>query len=329
MAEREKRMGKNNHPIDQWPAAGGGLRSGARRKRGLAAACICTLSIFCASFPAAGQELNQVLDAKGDRDETVAAIKRQFAGRPLALIDSLETTAAGRELSPRSRRVLRRALSEMIGPTEFTAVVSRIAAAEGPRVREVLSGALADNEAMLPLVRSDASPVLGLLQSEELSLQVMADLAQVLSSAGVSASSAIIRDKIGRPYMNDETRFKLYVSLVRLGDPETLSRYVAMLASDRFTEQNEAVWMLARSASPRVMKYIADWFDLHEYPNMLGHVDPPFRYVDVAVRFAEHFRSGTSGPVSLGDLGARQYTEAEITEARAWWEDVQFTEPYQ
>ena len=319
-------MGKNKHSVNKGPATGS-VRS--RPKRGLAAVCSCGLLIFCAWLPAAAQDLNQMLAANTGRDETVASIKQQYAGRPTALIDSLETVAAEKELSPRSRRVLRRALSELIGPNEFTSVVSRIAASEDSRVREVLSGALADNEAMLPLVASDASSVLGLLQSEELSLQVMADLSRMLSSAGVSASSDTIRERIELPYMNDETRYKLRASLVRLGDQETLVNYATMLASPDFVQQNEAVRLFALSGSPRTMKYLAPWLDRPSYPTMSSRTRPPYRYADVAVRFAEHFRSGTSGPVPMGDLGAREYTDAEITEARAWWEDVQFTEPYQ
>ena len=115
---------------------------------------------------------------------------------------------------------------------------------------------------------------------------------------------------------------------MRLGEQAVNYKYIELIESPNFEDQRRALDVFALSESPKVMKYLIHWLDIKGFPTMNARVDPPFRYSDVAVRFAHYYRyhEYESGPLRLTFV--QQYSDAEIEEVRKWWETKKDTDEY-
>jgi hypothetical protein len=153
--------------------------------------------------------------------------------------------------------------------------------------------------------------------------------AEVFSDLQIKESMPTIHAKLKLPQLDFGTVFYLEIVLIQLGSQETIDKYAVMLESPELTEKTHALNVFAQAGSPRVMKYLIPWLDREGSPRLPGQGRPPFRYCDVPVHFANHFKNGVSGPISISGLASQQYSDKDIAEVKQWWAAVKDEEPYQ
>lgn len=256
------------------------------------------------------------------------AINREFAGQPFVLIDIIEGLDEEDNLAFDIGLLCQDGLADMLQKEDCEFLLSSISTSPNIKTRGMLAGVLPRNRGMIEAVKQASASAVKLLTDETESLNAVEALADVLSRAGVLAASPAIRSKLELSHIDFGATISLEVCLIRLGDQTILDKYVELIESQDFIDQSHAVNVFARCEAPTVMKYLISWLDMKVYPKVNARVDPPYRYCDVAVRFANFFRFKEPGPLRLVGLSARQYSDVEIEQVRAWWDTVRDTDEY-
>lgn len=272
--------------------------------------------------------VRSLITSKQPKEQARDSIRREFAGQPTQLIAIIEGLDEEDGLAFDVARLCQDGLGDLLKGEHYALLVSRISTAPSSRSRGVLAGVLPRSSVLIGAVKDDPDPLLQLLTDETESLNAIKALAEVLSRAHMPTALPVIRSKLKLGHINFGARISLEASLIRLGDQAALRKYAELLKSQTFIDQDRAVRVFGLSESASVMKYLIPWLDIRAFPEMNGKVDPPYRYADVAVRFARFFRDHESGPLRLGGIAARQYSDAEIEEIRTWWKTVKNTDEY-
>ncbi len=293
-------------------------------------AVICAVMSYAGPLYAQSGEtlLRSLVTSSLSTAEKHEAIQREFSQEPTELIGIIEELDEEDGLAFDIARLCQDGLAALLQGGDYALLVSRISAAPSIRTRGVLAGVLPRNQELIEAVKANPEPVVRLLSDETVALNGIVALAEVLSRTQVVTAVPIIRSKISLDHIDFGSTVSLEASLVRLGDQAVLGKYAELLNSPDFTDQSRAVALFASSESPAVVKYLIPWLDVKEYPSLNSSARPPYRYCDVAVRFAHYFRDHEyeSGPLRLTYVP--QYSDAQIEEVRQWWETMKDTDEY-
>jgi len=285
------------------------------------------LSVARAAEP--GPELRrirQVMSSPKPPAERRAAIRLEFEAQPLKLAAVIEEIDDEQEGAVELARVAQDGLVDLLSGQDCHALLACIKGARSPKKVGWLAGVLPRSPALIATVRAEPTPLLGLLEAETNSLTAVKAYAETLAQADRREAVPSIRSKLRLDHLNAEIRLALDASLMRLADEVTVQQYVQMLASNDLSRQNRALEVLARSRSPRVIQYLAAWFDRPVYPPVPPQVDPPWRYSDVACRFTEYFKTRESGPLRLTYVP--QYSPQQTQALKAFWEEMRNSPDY-
>lgn len=289
----------------------------------ICAGLLCPMPISAAPTEAFVRSL---ITSKRPEQEKRDAIRSEFVGRSAILIDVIERIREDDPLAFDMTRICQGGLVDLIEKTDYALLLSRISTAPNIRTRATLAGVLPRSGTMIEAVEHSSRPVIELITAETESLSAIEAYAHVLSRAKVRPAVSAIRSKLQLNHINAITTMALESSLLRLGDQETQDKYKALIKSAKYQDQSHAVAVFAQSQAPIVMKYLIPWLDFKVHPKVGTKVLPPYRYCDVAVRFAIFFRDNESGPMRLSFV--RRYSDVEIEEVRAWWKTVKNTNEY-
>jgi len=315
------------------------LARNAARLSGKTAIC---LLVLCFSFSVGGNVFAQdaelvrnIIASSFSMENMKQALVTEFEDRPGDFVAAIDGLDDKNDLDPEVRKMLQDTLNELFGQEDYLAFVSSYSETSGTGVRKIMAGALKNNNALILSLQEDPQPVLTLLENEARSMSAVRTLGELLSAGQIQAAGPVIQSKLQLPQLDAGTRYYLEIGSVRLGNLETLEKYAAMLGSTHITDINHALNIFAKSGSTKVMKYLIPWLDRTDSPDVSVGEDAifarivPFRYADVAVHFANHFRAGNTGPISLEGLALLSYSNEDILETRQWWETVKDTDPYQ
>jgi len=213
------------------------------------------------------------------------------------------------------------------GEWKYERFVSALRSASSPRRRGDLARALPRSPKLLAGLARNPDPVLELLKGAKTQTVVLA-LSDALSRANVKSAIPVIESKLEYdPPLGGWMRPFLDAALIRLGHPPTLSKYAGKFSAADFWEQSDILDVFVLSESPRVMKYLIPWLDKKHYPDLGGgDMVPPWRYCDVAVSFARHFRENRPGKPKA--YGVPSCSDEEIEDVKRWWKTVKDTEKY-
>jgi len=273
-----------------------------------------------------------LIKSKKSSLERRQVIRQVFAKEPSKLIGIIYGLNIEGDWSSDVERACVDGLADLLGKDDYERVLSAIRKAPNNRKRAALVEVISGNRGLLEAVRENPDAILTMLGGSS-SQDTTFALSDALSYAKVKRAIPIIVSKLDHERLyKGRVRLHLDPALVRLEHQPTLAKCAKLLKSDNFREQNLAVLVFSRAASPETMKYLIPWLEIKKRPEVGASVDPPSRYCDFAVDFAKFFRSRPSDPRSRVRVceppGERGYSDEEIEDVKLWWETVKDTEEY-
>ncbi len=257
------------------------------------------------------------------------AIRDVFAKKPTRLIEIIFGLDHKKRRTPDIQSACQIGLVDILTKEHYEMLLSAMAAAPHKVAQCALAKVLSRNQELITAVAANPDPVLEMLEEAKFP-PVVFYLSEALSLAKVERALSIIVSKQGLGYSALGGRESLDPSLIRLGHRPTLSKYGEMVASPRRREQFIAIDALAQSNSPRVIKLLVPLLGNKRHPKpekeTIGGLPwPLYRYCDVAVSFARHFKENRPGQPAY-DIPS--CSDEEIEEVKRWWKTVKDTEKY-